>query len=218
MKLGKRVAEATVVHSWLAAELHSARFSPAIEIALRRVGADDSLLKAPDLTSKKDNALRRRILFLARGRRGAKKFPWRRVKWWELWLDNQQDIAGLFTPFGDTWLAFTNGERRLDKAAEFIVTLPQANDPLKHVYGIQKQLIARATLEPPILITSDADLTKPIAILEGNVRCVSYYLHKDTRYPLRAYVGIAPDIARWAHSGDTLEDIRQAFRQQGGNE
>lgn len=212
MTLGRPVSQATIVASWLRAELDSKRFAHLITNAIKRGKATEQIILTPDLNSEEENKTRMRLLRLARPR-VIRQFPWRHVEWFELYVENRTELGSLYTPFGDTWLAFTNGERVLSKAADFIQTLAPTHDPLKHVIGIREKITHGIEPEPSILITSDRRLIQPLNILEGNVRCVSYYLYADTAYPLRMYVGISPKIARWAHSGDTLEDIRMAFRQ-----
>ena len=212
MTLGKPVTEATIVASWLKAELDSERFSHLVTRAIKRGGVSEQLIIEPDTNSAEDNARRMQLLRTARSGQ-LRRFPWRQTEWFELYIESREELGSLYTPFGDTWLAFTNGERLLSKAATFIASLSPLHNPLKHVVGIHEKIRFGISLEPPILITSERRLSKPFTILEGNVRLVSYYLYTDMAFPLRTYVGISSKIATWAHSGDTLEDIKNAFRQ-----
>jgi len=216
MKIGKEISEATVIASWLKAESESARFKHLVQKALKKSQLSPALFTQPNLSDTQDNQNRKRLLRLAR-HNAIKRFPWRYTIWYELEIESKNELAKLYTPFGDTWLAFTYGERTLAKAAEFIAGLPASHDPLKHVLGTQQELANGRQPEPPILVTTGSALSRPLSIVEGNVRLVSYYLYQYTTYPIRAYVGTSPKFATWAHSMDTLEDIRRAFMKQGKN-
>jgi hypothetical protein len=213
MKLLEQVDEPTVILSWLRAETASVRFRHWLEKALNRSGLKLGLINNADLGNSKENKTRKQLFLLARGK-ATRHFPWQATTWHEAEISNMEDLGNLYTPFGDTWLAFTAGMRRLAIAADFVKDLPATHDPMSHAIGVQAAVKAGSDLEPPILITSLKDLSKPLCILEGNVRSLAYYLDKDTKFPIRCYIGISKEVSNWNHALETFEDIRNKFRNQ----
>jgi len=214
VRLLEQVPESEIVVSWLRSEIDSPRFSEKYIKAMGQSGLDKSLVLDPDLSNKTSNKARKTLL-VEGSRNILQGFPWESTDWWQIAIETREELSNLYTIFGATWLAFTDGRRRLELAADFIASLPQTHDPHKHTSEIQAKMRAGEKIEPGILVTSAADLSQPLAILEGNVRSIAFFLSDDTTYPLNYYVGISEKVSNWGHCLDTLEDIRQAFKEQG---
>lgn len=214
MKLGKPTTQEAMVASWLRAECDSPRFAKPIKNAVARGAIKQTLITNPDLASTDDNA--QRLALLRRvSRDNLRRFPWQSMRWHQLQLESKNEVGQLYTNPGMVWLAISHGTRQLSRAAEFIASIPETHDPHSHVLAIQERIAAGEKLEPPILVTSDAQLTRPLVILEGSLRLVAHYLAESSSLPVSCLVGISPRIESWQHALETLEDIRNNFSQQG---
>src|SRR5688572_2396884 len=157
--ISRDIDEAEVIASWLKAETDSVRFSKLISKALHKTNLGETLISRPNLKNSEENKARKRIIKIAR-RNALKKFPWQYVKWYKIEIENKHELGTLYTPFGDTWLSFTYGERTLAKAADFINMLPSTHDPIIHALGVQKRLQQGQPVEPPILVTAAEDFSR----------------------------------------------------------
>lgn len=191
MKILGPGSEREMVAAFLRAELDSGRYRHHIAPRLAALGRSEEVLRAPDLASAQDNALRATLLDQVRGYLQRemlfKGFPVD-LSWHHATLD-ASDLASLQCGNWPDWTAMAGGTRLIRDAANGF-----SPEILPHVRGVQARIAAGEPLAP-IIVVGDSPHAATLVLLEGHVRASAFVLRDGG--PVKALVGSSPGIARW---------------------
>jgi hypothetical protein len=189
--------ENEMVACFLAGELASERFGPAVRQALRELGQEFALIKVPDLADEHANAARRAVLGATRGYGQDRElfgfFP--RTVAWNWATLSPEELARVRYIEYSYWNAISGGSRLPADAANRIRAGETA-------FGVSNQrlldaadAISRGARFPPLILAGVAQ--DDLVCLEGHLRLTGYALNG---FPaeLECLVAISPALARWA--------------------
>lgn len=156
----------------------------------------DSLVRQPDLTNRRDNAVRQALLFL---RRGA---MWRELpentKWYEVELTLDDLTRVCFFPRAD-WRRFADGNFFLTDVIERIrpeMAVPFRSDFLSKLHSLSSSV--QESLTNPAILLIGIDKRSRLTILDGNHRMAAAMLNPSPAVleRLRFICGFSPDMPR----------------------
>lgn len=169
MQFIRRMSEDEVVLEFLASDLDSPRRSSAVREALKRHGADDSLILHADLTEGMQCLKRRLVLGEAHGFDGVYEFPFGVD--WALFAYGSEDLDRTYFSNRDGWRERTLGTLLPTGAAEGlrrgIEADGVANDDIR---ALAERLAAGETLRPLILL----GFLRRLVVEDGNLRLAAY--------------------------------------------
>ena len=167
MRKVRRISEDEVLSEFLKNEFYEKQYDPFRE----KVGR---LVYSPDLTSSRENALRKALLFHRRGQ------MWRELpadtQWWEVEL-TAEDLARTRIFPRSHWWRIAKGSFSLMEVVERLRSRMEngkRNDFLVKIRGITERLAAGATFPSVLLIGVDEH--SPLTIIEGNHRVAAAML------------------------------------------
>jgi hypothetical protein len=188
-----------MIACFLAAELTSERFGPAIRSALAANGHSESMLTHPDLSNADQNAARRALLAETRGYGENRElfdetFP-TKVTWTRAVLTPAELAAVRYMDYS-YWIELSGGTRLPADAAKRIKAGHRA-------YGIPNdgaiaagQAAQAAVRFPPLILVGVTH--DNLVCLEGHLRLTAYAL---AGFPsaVECLLGTSPDMTLWAH-------------------
>jgi hypothetical protein len=175
------VEQANTVAAFLLSEIDSERFAPQLRTALERAGADESLVREPDLADAPGNVRRHAVLFDCRGTYLGTWFD--ELAWSLVALEPDEVLAVRYIDW-DYWLEVTGGSRRPTDAAAFF----RARGDGEERY---------AGVGPP-LVVARADPSSHAVVVEGHGRLTALALHpEEIPRPLEVILGEGEAIRRW---------------------
>jgi len=198
MRIIRQTTEDDMIATFLSGELASARFGSQIREALQKYKVDDNVIANPDLSSREDNGLRRKLLKEARGYGSGKSWfagmP-TDIRW--CWAEfDRNELPNIRYIVYSYWTELTKGTLR---AGDAIKTIEDGEE----IYGVSNepflklsQAIAAGQSFPPMIFvgTSESDLV----VLEGHARLTGYLLAGDKApAKLQAIVGLADGFTNW---------------------
>jgi hypothetical protein len=199
MRILRGSSQAEVLATFVRGELDSSRYGDVIRRLLREAGADESLLREPDLDDANENRLRESVLERHRSwssREGLfGRFP-QDVAWSLVSLTRAEVLSILYIDW-DWWLRLSGGTRLPVDAAARI----RANEVRVQSAEDDEPIAARLrSSDPPpeLIVVAEPDCSK-LVLLEGHVRLTAYalcpaYLPDE----LAVYLGTSPEMSRWA--------------------
>ena len=151
MQFLEKSSEAEMVAEWLKAEMWSPRFSGPLKKIVRKFKQGQGIINNPRLTDKRENLLRRKILFSYR-QETLKQFP-QKISWQKVTL-NLYDLQKI---------KYSNK----DYLNERSLSVKLAKAAVKHVkkHGWFPKMILIST-QPGV----------PVAVLEGHLRLTAYLM------------------------------------------
>jgi hypothetical protein len=195
-----RVDEAEVVAVFLVAELESDRFGPPIRKALSRDGVELSVVAAPDLADRGENAYRRELLGELRGWGRSEglfgRFP-DDVEWFRALL-TPPEVASILYIDWDWWLMLSGGTRRPSDAAARI-RAGEVEGSLEWYRAIAVRLRSGPQVPEMIVVRSTKEAA-PLVVLEGHVRLTAFMLFPEhVPDELEVLLGESPAMEAWSN-------------------
>ena len=167
MRKVRRVSEDEVLSEFLKNEFYEKQYDPYRE----KVGR---LVYSPDLTSHRENALRKALLFHRRGQ------MWRELppdtEWWEVEL-SPEDLARIRIFPRSQWRRIAKGSFSLMEVVERLrhrIDKAKTNGFFTKIRVITERLAEGATFPSVLLIA--VDVNSPLTIIEGNHRVAAAML------------------------------------------
>lgn len=154
MQFLEKSSEAEMVAEWLKAELWSARFGKPLKKLLRRFKQGQKLINQPQLTNKRENLLRQKILFTYR-KDVLRGFP-QKILWQKVTL-NLSDLKKIKYLNQDYLSERTSKSKLIKQAARHVA---------KHGWFPKMILIAT---QPGA----------PVTVLEGHLRLTAYLMEPE---------------------------------------
>jgi hypothetical protein len=179
----ERVDQAETVAAFLQGEIDSERFGASVRDALARAGADEAVVREPDLADTVANALRRDVLVSYRGP-GRYLGDWfDELEWSRVALEPDEVLAVRYIAW-DYWLEVTGGTRLpLDGAAYY----QRRGEDDRYVAGGAPLIAARA------------DRSSHLVLLEGHGRLTALAMHpEEMPRPLEILLGEGEAVRRWS--------------------
>jgi len=189
-----------MVAVFLKAELKSTRWSKRILETLKKNNLDKEIIEKPDVTNKKENGYRTKILGEIRGYRKDsgffEGFP-DNVKWVRVVLDNDELRKAKYINYS-YWNELSGGSRLLKDAVKNIKkgveVFGQSN---KQFFELSK-LIDKGNRFPEVILVGTHE-SGDLVILEGHVRLTAYFLAKNPPKELETIVGYSKDMPNWSN-------------------
>lgn len=180
MRIVERVDEPTVIASFMRGEVDSPRFGDALRAAVAAVGADETLVRRPDVTVESENELRAVAFERFRGDYLGSWFH--ELSWSLVELEPDEVLAIRYVAW-DYWLEITGGTRMpLDGAAHH------------RARGGDERFVAGG--EPLIVVC--AGPPSHLVVVEGHGRLTALALHpQDIPHPLEMLLGEGEAVRRW---------------------
>ncbi len=120
------------------------------------------------------------------------------------------DIDHLYIISSDDWTDISGGTFRVSDVAPRIASPSNCNDSIRIASDIRNKI---SHLESGnqldsrlILVTDSPSLTGPFTLIEGNKRCVAFYL-RETLIGCSVFVGSSPNIKSYFWARHTYEQI-----------
>jgi hypothetical protein len=196
LRIGRQLTEEEVMSEFLRSEFHHSEFDDYRQ-------EFEGLVKKPDLTSSRENAVRQALLFLRRGT------MWRELpsdtKWFEVKLTAKELDRVRFFPRAQ-WRRVAEGSFYLQDVIERLrVKLAEdsADDQFYSKLRFLTDSVGADVLNPTVLLIG-VDGKGPLTILDGNHRMAAALL--GSRQPqlghLRFVCGFSPQMVRccWYHT------------------
>jgi len=186
-----------MVASFLLGELSSERFGPAIRDRLVAMGESDQLLTHPDLSGRRANEARARVLAATRGygedRELFEFFP-PGVRWLNARLTPVELARVRYIEYS-YWNEISGGSRLPADAAKRIRAGVEAFGVPNQRFFAAFESVAAGELFPPLILAGVR--VDDLVCLEGNLRLTGYAL---AGFPVdvACIVGIHPQLDRWA--------------------
>lgn len=185
VKTLRRIPEQEVIAAFLQAEFYQSEFDR------DRADYAEMVLK-PDLGNRKENAIRRALLFRRRGH------MWRElphdIAWEEVQLE-PEDLGKIRVFPRAHWRRLSGGNFRLDSVVENIRRNPslEKTDAVIAKIHLMRSRLKRERLDPPIILIG-VDEQQPLTILEGNHRFAAAYLRDpaNAHNTYRVVCGFSP--------------------------
>jgi hypothetical protein len=196
LRVGRLLTEEEVMSEFLRSEFHHAEFDDYRQ-------EFETLVKDPDLSSTRENAVRQALLFLRRGT------MWRELpadtKWYEVDLSDKELDRVRFFPRAQ-WRRVAEGSFYLQDVIENLkvkVAEEFANDQFYAKLRFLTESVGTDVLNPTVLLIG-VDSKGPLTILDGNHRVAAAMLasgRADLRH-LRFVCGFSPQMVRccWYHT------------------
>lgn len=183
-----------MVAEWLKGEMWSKRFSRPLKKWLRQFRTGQKIINQPDLESRRDNVLRKKILFTYR-KETLEGFP-KKIKWQKV-IVNIHDLKKIKFINYSYWNELTGGTRLAEEAIKNI-------DQGKTVFGVKNRQYFEAARHVkkhgwfPKLILIAAQPGAPVTVLEGHLRLTAYLMEPEgIPNNLIAIIGYAPEFKDW---------------------
>lgn len=189
LRLRRPLTEEEVIAEFLRSEFHHPEFTEYRQEFER-------LVLKPDLTSPRENSLRRALLFLRRGP------MWRELpantKWFEVELMPEDLTRIRFFPRAQ-WRRVAQGDFQLMEVVERIrVKLDEsADDKFFRKLRLLSESVQERLVNPTVLLIG-RDEKGPLTILDGNHRMAAAMLSRSPSMPgqLQFICGFSPDMVR----------------------
>lgn len=187
LELRSLLSEEEVIAEFLRSEFHHPEFDEYRH-------EFDNLVRHPDLTNRRENAVRQALLFL---RRGA---MWRELpentKWYEVELTSEDLARVRFFPRAN-WRRFANGSFFLTDVVDRI--RPQMQSAFRSAFLGKLRLLSSSVeenLANPTILLIGVDRHGPLTILDGNHRIAAAMLCDSPAVleRLRFICGFSPDM------------------------
>jgi hypothetical protein len=196
LHIGRQLTEEEVMSEFLRSEFHHSEFDDyRIEF--------ETLVKNPDLSSSRENAVRQALLFLRRGT------MWRELpadtKWFEVDLGAKELDRVRFFPRAQ-WRRVAEGSFYLQEIIERLrvkLSEESADDQFYSKLRLLTKSVGTDVINPTVLLIG-VDSKGPLTILDGNHRVAAALL--NSRRPelthLRFVCGFSPQMVRccWYHT------------------
>ena len=185
----RRVQEEEVISEFLKAEFYQPEFDPYRD----RYAA---VVYEPDLSSERENEVRRALLFRRRGRLW-RELP-RDTEWWEVRLE-ENDLTRIRAFPRKQWRGLANGSFHLIDMLDRIrgkVQSPDDNPFSSKMRSVMAELDENLACKSVLLIGVDDN--SPLTIIEGNHRMAAAMLASpDTVHRrFRFYCGLSPNMTQ----------------------
>jgi O-antigen/teichoic acid export membrane protein len=185
----RRVQEEEVISEFLKAEFYQPEFDPYRD----RYAA---VVYEPDLSSERENEVRRALLFRRRGRLW-RELP-RDTEWWEVRLE-ENDLTRIRAFPRKQWRGLANGSFHLVDMLDRIrgkVQSPDDNPFSSKMRSVMAELDENLACKSVLLIGVDDN--SPLTIIEGNHRMAAAMLASpDTVHRrFRFYCGLSPNMTQ----------------------
>ncbi len=188
-----------MVACFLAGEISSPRFGPAIRRELAERGESEALLTGADLTDRRQNRTRRALLAATRGYGEDRDlfdggFPTGDVRWvWALLAP--EDLARVRYVEYSYWNELSGGSRLPVDAARRIHEGVEVFGVSNRRFVRAAEALARGERFPPLILAGPR--SDELVCLEGHLRLTAHAL---VGFPteLECLVGTHPALARWA--------------------
>lgn len=183
---------------FLRGELASRRFGAALREQLAASGHHKTLVTRPDLADEAANTARRRLLGATRGYERNQdlfeNFPVQ-VKWMRALLEPHELAAVRYIDYS-YWVQLSGGSRRPLDAARRIRAGEEAFGVPNAPLAAAARAVERGVQFEPLIVVGVTP--KELVCLEGHLRLTAYALAGFPR-PCECLVGLADDMAAWAH-------------------
>lgn len=199
MKVIRKISEDEMIAHFLKGEINSNRFAKKLIDICKKLNVNISIIKNPDLNSRKENNVRKKIIGIFRGyglnKELFENFP--EDLDWEIVELNRKELEGIKYINYDYWIKLSKGTRLPSKAAESISEgieiLGESNNKFiesaKHLKGGGK-------FPKMIIVTNEK--RKKLVVLEGHLRLTAYMLSpKYIPDKIRVILGVSDDIVKW---------------------
>lgn len=188
MRILRDASEEEMVLTFLKEELDSRRFREPILEALTEAGASEELILEGDISSERQNVLRRQVLGFFRGypdREIFENYP--RDIVWKYAAFEAADISKLRYVDYDYWNDLSKGTSSPIQAAETIRKGEKIYGISNQYYLAGKELLEQGkSFSPLIVLTCGNDV---YLLLEGHCRATAYALLPEAFEGTEAYVG-----------------------------
>lgn len=183
-----------MVAEWLKSEMWSPRFGKSLRKVLRKFKQGQKLINQPNLKNKKENLLRKKILFSYR-RETLKNFP-KKILWQKVTL-NLYDLQKIKYINYSYWNELAGDSRLAKDAVENL-------DKGKVVFGQNNRQFQQAARHvrkhgwfPKLILIADRPGGQVI-VLEGHLRLTAYLMEPDgIPNNLIAIIGYALGFSSW---------------------
>jgi hypothetical protein len=193
-------SEDEMVALFLRTELTSVRHSPRIRELLDHEQLSERLLVAPDLTSPRENGVRRHLLSAHRGYQARvglfNGFP-DDVRWDWVALEPAELLQVKYINY-DYWTELSGGSRlAADAPALILAGVAPFGVSGEWAIGFGEALaVAGASVPPLILVTSGR--SDDLVVLEGHARLTAYAMRPEALPPeLEVLLGSSPGMRAW---------------------
>lgn len=191
MKFVRDSSEAEMVSEFLKAELNSARWGTKVAKIVKRFNASKDIINKPNLSDRKENAIRRKVLGEFRGYKRNKSlfqnFP-KNVRWKIVLLD-KNDFKSIKYINYDYWVHLSGGTRLVKDGVKNIRNGVEVFDKSNEQFFKLAKYVEGGGVFPKIILMLTGSKQKRLTLLEGHVRFTSYLLSKFESTPLEAVVG-----------------------------
>ena len=190
----EKSSQQEMIAEWLKGEMWSKRFSGPLKKILRKFKQGQSVINNPKLDNKRENVLRKKILFTYR-KDMLRGFP-KNITWQKVTL-NLYDLQKIKYINYSYWNELSNGTRlpqeaikNIDKNVRiFGQSNRQFNEAVRHV--------AKHGFFPKIILISTQP-GAPVVVLEGHLRLTAYLMAPEAiPNKLIAFIGYSPEFAGW---------------------
>ena len=185
----RRVQEDEAIAEFLKAEFYQPEFDPYRD----RYG---TVVYQPDLTSERENEVRRALLYRRRGRLW-RELP-RDTEWWEVKLE-ESDLARIRAFPRKQWRGLANGSFHMIDMLDRIrgkVQSPNAGPFSSKMRSVMAELDDKLACNSVLLIGVDDE--SPLTIIEGNHRMAAAMLTapETVHRRFRFYCGLSPNMTQ----------------------
>jgi O-antigen/teichoic acid export membrane protein len=205
LRLLRTLSEEEVMSEFLRSEFHHSEFDD-------YRNEFDRLVRAPDFTNSRENAVRQALLFLRRG-----------AMWRELPLDTQwfeaeltrDDLARIrFFPRAN-WRRVAQGSFHVQDVIERIqqqMQEPEQDDFLDKLRALTASI--EENLQNPTILLIGVDVSSPLTILDGNHRMAAAMLAPSGAVPerLRFICGLSLDMTRCCWYSTNVNTLLRYFK------
>jgi hypothetical protein len=195
-----------MIADFVGAEIDSTRFGPAYKSKLREIGADESVVRKPNLAIAEQNRVRHNLLAFVRGYPSTMLFQgFPRDVTWVIGEVTMLELGQCIYANHETWRSLSNGTRLVQDGAANIDTVPviEEFDGPKVSVNDRIRAIARAIEEGaellPLIALSEG-MRPPVLIAEGHSRATAHLLAAKTtgRATVHVQLGISRRMREWA--------------------
>lgn len=199
MRLVQQIGEEEMVAHFLQTELHSDRFSDAIERLLHNGRIERRIVEQPDIHSEAENIQRAKVLGEWRGYgRSYDVFTEMPddVQWWRA-LVNWADLERVKYINDEYWTEFSGGSRLVSDAARRILSgrMPE----VAAGYLSMAQVLEQGARFPEMIFIANPQ-KDDLVVLEGHVRITAHVLHqqisKNAPFELAVLVGCSDQMSK----------------------
>jgi hypothetical protein len=192
VRLLHRITEDEMIACYLRAEIPSERFGHKILMQLKRDNKDISIVNAPDLSSKKDNAYRRHLLASYRAY-VFESLP-RHTAWYRAALSRDEVTKIRYIDYS-YWNEISDNTRLPSVAVKAILAGREIYGQSTEGFLAVAQAL-RAGTQFPELIVVGASPDAVLTVFEGHVRLTAYLLAPECiPAELEVIAGFAPECA-----------------------